>query len=93
VNDYAIITAANRSMASKEVKFWLACRTIRGKVLLLTLPNVTASSAEAYIPSPSSGQNAITCKCYTIHANSRWTQFLLHGVPTSTNPQQIAELI
>ncbi|KAL0630711.1 hypothetical protein Q9L58_010437 [Maublancomyces gigas] len=93
ITDYAIITAANASLASTEVKFCLAHRTTRGKVLLLTGPNITASSAEAYIPSLSSTLNALGCKCSTIHSNSRWTQFLLHGVPTPTTPQQIAEEI
>ncbi|KAL0631129.1 hypothetical protein Q9L58_010013 [Maublancomyces gigas] len=50
ITDYAIITIANTSLASTEVKFCLSRRTSKGNILLLTGPNIAASSAKASSP-------------------------------------------
>ncbi|KAL0630804.1 hypothetical protein Q9L58_010343 [Maublancomyces gigas] len=89
VTDYAIITAANTALASREVRFCLARRTTRGNILLLTRPNIAASSAEAFISPVSTALSALGCQISINHTNSRWTQFLLHGVPTTATPQEI----
>ncbi|KAL0631377.1 hypothetical protein Q9L58_009766 [Maublancomyces gigas] len=93
VSDYAIITAANKALASTEVVFCLTRRTTRGNIILLTRPNVSASSAEAYSSILAASLQTLGCTPSSTHANSRWTKFLVHGVPTSTSPSQMAEEI
>ncbi|KAL0630735.1 hypothetical protein Q9L58_010416 [Maublancomyces gigas] len=48
VTHYTIITVVIKALASTKVGFCLARRTTRGNLIILTRPNISASSAEAY---------------------------------------------
>lgn len=85
----AIMTSANAAQACMEVKFYLAPRTTNGNILLVTLMNITSSSAETYISPRSTALSALACNSSTNLSNFSWTQFLLHGVPTTATPQEI----
>ncbi|KAL0630683.1 hypothetical protein Q9L58_010467 [Maublancomyces gigas] len=71
VSDYAIITAANKALASTEVVFCLARRTTRGNIILLTRPNISASAAEAYSSILAASLQQLGCTPSSTRANSR----------------------
>ncbi|KAL0631088.1 hypothetical protein Q9L58_010062 [Maublancomyces gigas] len=85
VSDYSIITATNNAVASTEVVFCLACRTTTGNIILLTRPNISASSAESYSSILAACLHDRGCKPTSTRAGSRWTKFLVPGVPTTTS--------
>ncbi|KAL0631244.1 hypothetical protein Q9L58_009898, partial [Maublancomyces gigas] len=93
VTDYPIIIEANKAHASTEVVFRLAQRTTRGKIILLTHPNISASSAETYSSILAASLQAMGCTPSSTRANPRWTKLLVHGVQTTTTPSHITEEI
>ncbi|KAL0630691.1 hypothetical protein Q9L58_010460 [Maublancomyces gigas] len=80
ITDLQILTTVNKAVHPQ--KFSQARRSLKGNIMLLTPPKFAATDTLKLSSRIVDALSDLGVNANTPHINSRWSQFIIHGVPT-----------
>ncbi|KAL0630855.1 hypothetical protein Q9L58_010292 [Maublancomyces gigas] len=93
ISNDAILASVNKALETTGVRFILARRSRKGNLVLQTAPANQASKAINHGDTIASCLKDLECTPTHMCPNATWTSFLVHNVPTSYPPHQVATVI
>ncbi|KAL0630592.1 hypothetical protein Q9L58_010560 [Maublancomyces gigas] len=93
ITNDAILASVNNALKTTGVRFILARRSLKGNLVLQTAPANTASEATNHGDAIASCLTNLGCTPTLMRSNAIWTSFLVHNIPTSSTPDDVATAI
>ncbi|KAL0630507.1 hypothetical protein Q9L58_010647 [Maublancomyces gigas] len=93
ITNDAILASVNNALKTNDVRFILACRSLKNNLVLQTAPANTASEAINHGDAITSCLKDLGCTPTLMRPNAVWTSFLVHNVPTSAYLEKVAAAI
>jgi hypothetical protein len=78
-----ILVAVNNACSAHGFVFLSAQLTQKGNITLLSPPSVSASEAVKFHPEIKEALKSLDITALSTTANSRWSKFIVHGIPTT----------
>jgi hypothetical protein len=78
-----ILTAINNTCSPHGFVFLSAQLLQKGNVTLLTPPTISATDAVKFQPEIEKALKSLDLQVLSTPGNSRWSKFIIHGIPTS----------
>ncbi|KAL0630684.1 hypothetical protein Q9L58_010468 [Maublancomyces gigas] len=92
-NNDAILASVNKALETTGVRFILALRSLKGNLVLQTAVANTASEAIKHGDTIAAWLKDLKYTPTHMCPNAIWTSCLVHNVPTSTSPHEVARAI
>ncbi|KAL0640908.1 hypothetical protein Q9L58_000217 [Maublancomyces gigas] len=93
ITNDAILTSVNNATTTTGVRFIFARRSLQGNLVLQTAPANTALEAIDHGNIVVACLKDLGCTPTLMRPNAVWTSFLVHNIPTSSTPDEVATAI